>query len=334
MNLGPLKQDIIRRSSIKEVRDKRNFFTRFVGKDPREVLDNIFRPHRGRLGQENESEDPLEGILQRSPSFDSLGLDSPPLGLVADRDSHVFGNFPGITAPNKDRAIFPPESEKERDLLASIKRLKMSTTPGLVFPAPTLLERADGEARQRQAGTQEGLGLLFGKDGPPPGPLSEQPSAYRSGGDVRAGLKALRTDIDTFEGWARSQRLETLCCTDTSDPNETGSTEICQKPQPETFIYYDPERDTGLLDVIRGLQVEMEDMSACVRSGCVATAHDHSRSWYHGTKKVVLKAKKVESNMEADHEMQDVDNMVLKAWMSCSVCFATSQPKEMTEAAA
>jgi hypothetical protein len=335
MNIGPAKQDIVRRSSIKEPRDKRGFFGRFVGRDPREVLDNIFRPHRSRLGQEIESDDPLHWIRQRSPSFDSLGLDSPPLGLVADRDSHVFGNFSTITAPTNDKSIFPSDPETDRDLLANIKRLRISTTPGLTFPAPTLLERADEEARKRVADSKGGLGLLFGKDGIP-GPLSERPSGYRSGGDVRVGLKAFRTDIDTFEGWARSQRLETLRCVSIDAPGsiEDAMSEICQKPEPETFVFYDPERDTVLLDVIRGLQAEMEDMSACVRSGCVATAHDHSRSWYHGNKRVVLRTKKVDTTGDPDPDIQDVDNMVLKAWMSCSVCAATSLPKEMTEGAA
>lgn len=335
MNLGPLKQDIARRASVKEPRDKRGFFTRFVGKDPREVLDNIFRPHKSRLGNDAESDDPLEGIRKRSPSFDSLGLDSPPLGMVADRDSQVFTTFSTITAP-QDKSIFPSESEANSDLLADIRRLKTSTTPTLSFPAPTLLERADEEARKRKAGPEEGLGLLFGKDGPGPGILFEKPSGFRSGGDVRVGLKAFKTDIDTFEGWARLQRLETLRCvsSDVCDAAEHGMTEICQKPEPETFVFYDHERDTALLDLIRGLQAEMEDMSACMRSGCVATAHDHSRSWYHGTKKVVLRAKKVGSEAVPDLWAHDLDDMSLRAWMSCSVCSATSQPKEMTEGAA
>jgi hypothetical protein len=309
-------------------------FGRFVGRDPREILDNLFRPNRSRLGQELAEDDPLHGVIQRSPSFDSLGLDSPPLGLVADRDMSVFGNLSTITAPSKDKSIFPSDPETDRDLLANIRRLKMSTTPGLIFPAPTLLERADAEARKRMADSDGGLGLIFGKDGPP-GPLSERPSGYRSGGDVRVGLKAFRTDIDTFEGWARSQRLETLRCISIDAPsNDNGDpvSEICQKPEPETFVFYDAERDTALLDAIRGLQAEMDDMSACVRSGCVTTAPDHSRSWYHGNKKVVLRAKKVESAPQVDP--QDMDDMVLRAWMSCSICSATNLPQMMTEGAA
>lgn len=247
---------------------------------------------------------------------------------------HVFGNnFSTITAPSKDKSIFPLDPETDRDLLANIRRLKMSTTPGMIFSAPTLLQRADEEARKRMADSEGGLGLIFGKDGPP-GLLSERPSGYRSGGDVRVGLKAFRTDIDTFEGWARSQRLETLRCISTDSSNDIGDavSEICQKPEPETFVFYDTERDTVLLDVIRGLQAEMEDMSACVRSGCVTTAPDHLRSWYHGNKKVVLRAKKVELANEA--EPPGVDDMVLRAWMSCSVCSATGIPQEMTEGAA
>lgn len=108
--------------------------------------------------------------------------------------------------------------------------------------------------------------------------------------------------------------------------------EICQKPDPETFVFYDPDRDTAVLDVIRGLQAEMDDMSACVRPGCVTTAPDHTKSWYHGNKKVVLRAKKVESAPQVGP--QDIDDMVLRVWMSCSICSATSLPQMMTEGAA
>ena len=325
----------MRRSSIKEPRERKGgIFGRFVGRDPREILDNLFRPNRSRLGQELPEDDPLHGVIQRSPSFDSLGLDSPPLGLVADRDMSVFGNLSTIAAPHKDRSIYPLDPETDGDLLANIRRLKMSATPDLTFPAPTLLERADTEARKRMAGSDGGQPLMSGKDCPP-GPSAERPSGYRSGGDVRVGLKAFRTDIDTFEGWAQCQRLETLrCISIDSPPNDDGGpvSEICQKPQPETFVFYDPDRDTALLDVIRGLQAEIDDMSACVRSGCITTAFDHSKTWYHGNKKVVLRAKKVESAPQVGP--QDIDDMVLRVWMSCSICSATSLPQMMTEGAA
>jgi hypothetical protein len=326
MNIGAIKQDIVRRSSVKEPRDKRSFFGRFVGRDPREVLDNIFRPHRSRLGQEDPSDDPLYGTRQRSPSFDSLGLDSPDLGLVADRNPP-----PASIVPAKEKMIFPVDPETDFDMLANMKRLKLSTTPGLMVPPPTLLQRAEDEARKRRPDHTEGLGLIFGQD-VPIAHLADRPSGKRSGGDVRVGLKAFRTDIDTFEGWAPCQRLETLRCVSTEA--ERDLSDICQKPEPETFIFFDQERDTSLLDVLRGLQVEMDDMAACTKSGCVATAQDHLKSWYHGSKKVTLRAKRNSTENEQDSEVQEVDvDMAMEAWMSCNVCGATSEAREMTEGA-
>ena len=330
MNIGPMKQDIVRRSSVKEPRDKRSFFGRFVGRDPREVLDNIFRPNRSRLGQEDPSDDPLYGTRQRSPSFDSLGLDSPDLGLVADRNPPL-----GSVVTAKERRIFPVDPETGYDMLANMKRLKLSTTPGLVVPPPTLLQRAEDEARKRRPDHAEGLGLIFGQD-VPIAHLPERPSGNRSGGDVRVGLKAFRTDIDTFEGWAKYQRLETLRCvgTESHAPGHENLPDICQKPEPETFVFFDHERDTSLLDVLRGLQVEMDDTVACTKTGCVATAQEHSKSWYHGSKKVTLRAQRVKAEAEQDSEVQEHDaDMAMEAWMSCPTCSASSEAREMTEGA-
>jgi hypothetical protein len=346
---GPTRDEIVRRSSVKETRDKRGFFGRFVGRDPREVLDNIFRPHRSRLGQNYPTDDPLHGTRQRSPSFDSLGIDSPPLGKIADRDTQVYSASTNHPTASKDKTIFPTNVDTDFDLLANIKRLKVSTTPGLVIPPPTLLTRADDEARKRKNDAEHaegGLKLLFGSEGPANSAsvvTADQPSGQRSGGDIRVGLKAFRTDIDTFEGWARSQRLDTLRSVSagdhrSSESSDSSSPEICQKPLPETFVFYDHERDTTLLDVIRGLQAEMEDMAACLRSGCVATAQDHLRSWYHGDKRVTLRAEKVDSKTMLQSGVQEVVDgpvdMVLEAYMTCLVCRATSESRTMTEGAA
>jgi hypothetical protein len=339
--LGQVKADLVRRSSMQGPRERRGFFGRFVGKDTREVLDNIFRPHRSRLGQNGISDESISDGRQRSNSFDSLGLETHSIardaGLSPQTDADATKTLSSHFA---EKTIFPQPINTNLELLANMRKIKVSTTPDMRIPPPTLLQRADDEDKTRgstHAPAQSGLGLLFGQDIPPTVRLDDQPSDQRSGGDVRVGLKAIRTDIDSFEGWSRFQRLETLRCTTVDDPSASGGKEtekplptICQRPQPETFVFYDHEHDASVLDILRGLEAEMEDLSACTRSGCVATAHDHMRSWYHSNSKVTLRAEKCG---EDGHNQEEPD-MKLQAWISCSSCKTAMDPKRMSDGGA
>jgi 1-phosphatidylinositol-3-phosphate 5-kinase len=218
------------------------------------------------------------------------------------------------------------------ELLSNLEKIKTSTTPGLVIPAPILLQRVKKEEDHRHERVTNGT-MVSASGHNTPDDFGDRPSGNRLGGDLRTGLKGLRSGLDTFEGWSRLQRLDTVRCIavdetkhDLEGQLEPTSARVCDKPQTESLVFYDPDSDTSILDLLRTLKMEMGDMAACARSGCVATAHDHKRCWYHAEKKVTLRATPME-------EVEGKSETALRAWASCAVCKCASDSKVMTDTA-
>lgn len=315
------------RELSKKGSDKKGFLHR-LHKDTRGVFGGLFRT-RTHTDETGIPEDGLPPKSHRSThSFDSLGIPPAPLGPVYDGlpitpDRPTLGQSTGST-PYVYSSI-----DTHLETLATLEKLKLSTTPGLTIPAPILLQRVKKEEELRlsdAARVNSGAGTPRSED------LDNRPSGYRLGGDVRTGLKSMRSGIDTFEGWTRLQRLDTIRCVavDESRPDPNGTSKatfaVCDRPQAETLIFYDPETDTSLASLLQTLKAEMSDMAACSRSGCVATAYDHKRCWYHGEKKVTLRAKHTEESVDRPEES-------LRTWVSCPTCGSASDSKRMSDVA-
>lgn len=307
-------------------------------RDTRGVFGGLFR-HRKYPTQDEIAENLPATAHYTSSTFDSLGV--PPVSADDSR--------PGIpVTPNKLAAAGPdstgtpsvPSSvDTHLQLLARLEAIKTSTTPGLVLPPPVLLQRVKEEEQiRRNHATASATPSLPSSGCDTPAMLDHEtrPSAYRLGGDVRVGFKAIRSGLDTFDGWIRLQRLDTVRCVAVDDGHHENGVDlgtdparatICDRPHPESYMFYDRASDPTILSFLKTLRTEMTDMAACARSGCVATAQDHNRCWYHADKKVTVRAKHLQ-------EPEDRPDSTLQAWVSCKTCGTASDSRTVTDLAA
>lgn len=317
------RSDDPRPRAERESGERKGFLHR-LQRDTRGVLGGLFRA-RKYPSHDGIAEIPVSKTHRSALSFDSLGIPPTPseadrLGLPVTPDK---SGLPGQSLVGTPSA--PSSVESHLQLLVRLENTKTSTTPDLAVPPPVLLQRIKDEDQVRRdnvllsassSRSTSGTGTPLFLDS------DTRPSAYRIGGDVRVGLKAIRSGVDTFDGWAKLQQLDTVRCTATDESSikegETiaaGSTHatICEKPQSETFVFYDTETDISIMDFLHKLKTEMVDKAACPRSGCVATAHDHKKCWYHGDKKVSLRADRIGDGDERPES-------TLQAWVSCTIC--------------
>lgn len=309
-----------RPGSLKESEGRPGFFGR-LHKDTRGVIGGLFR-HRKHTAPADIVED-FTKTHRSTPSFDSLGIPAAPVGAVYD-------GLPGSPSPaSSSRPAMPKGTsygysliDTHLEFLASLEALKTSTTPGLTLPPPVLLSRVREEERLRQERDSAG------------GLETDRPSGYRLGGDIRVGLKAIRPGMDGFDGFPRLQRLDTVRCLAVDEPTHADDTDpdlspatVCERPQPDAMIFYDPESDMSLLAMLQKVKEGMSDMAACSRPGCVATAHDHKTCWYHAETKVTLRAEKLP-------EIEGRPKDEIQAWVSCSICGNASDSRTMSDIAA
>lgn len=324
-----------RRDSVEKKFGEKKGFLHRLHRDTRGVFGGLFRPPRRNQDSREIPEDPLPSLAHRTtPSFDSLGIPPAPIGPVYDGLPNTPDRPYTLGQSTAETPYVYSSIDTHLELLSNLEQIKMSTTPGLVIPAPILLQRVKKEEDHRHDRVTHGTSSsATGQEGRSDD-FGDRPSGNRLGGDLRTGLKGLRSGLDTFEGWTRLQRLDTVRCTAVDEPKqntegeaEPPSARVCDKPQTESLVFYDPDSDTSLLDLLHTLKTEMGDMSACTRPGCVATAHDHKRWWYHGEKKVILRATPRE-------EIEGKSDTALRAWVSCLVCNCASDSKVMTDTAA
>ncbi|WVR05981.1 hypothetical protein IAU60_003009 [Kwoniella sp. DSM 27419] len=324
----------LRRKGSGSAKDDRSrgFFHR-LGKDTKTVWNGLLRRRRGSDTHEAEhSVSPPVTLPMQVKRGTSQGL---------NEDQTNVDQLSGLTAQTPSGQT----TDRHLHLLARLESQIQSTTPGLVIPMPPLLLRMRREDQTRRERANDEM-----RAEPPPGvegmpktiaslllsptvsegvvtsdPLYGRALAYRLGGDTRAGLMALLNGIDTFEGWSKLQRLETLYYVGLPARSNTDQhrIKICTRPSPASFVFWDGERDRSVEQAIRNLVEEhQEETMICPRSGCTAPYGEHVHWWTHAGKQVGLK---VETVQGARSVLEDQ----LEVWSRCEQCGATSQPRKV-----
>ncbi|KAK8866021.1 hypothetical protein IAR55_001172 [Kwoniella newhampshirensis] len=265
--------------------------------------------------------------------FQRLGMESKVVwdGLLGKRRSST----------SQDRQASANAALTQSAVLPLPASLALSTTPGLVFPMPPLLLRVKEEDRVRREKAQQEISEepLSAHDGLPtsvtsglltphrgPGLTSHsirgRALGYRLGGDVRAGLGALTSGIDTFDGWIGLQRLDTLYCVGGINDGTEGVEQgirICHKPKLVTFVFWDAEQDQSIKEFAQDLTEELsEDTMICPRSGCTVPELEHIRWWIHAGQRLGIKV-----------ESTDAEEGATEVWVKCKQCGSTSGPRPL-----
>ncbi|WRT64251.1 uncharacterized protein IL334_001182 [Kwoniella shivajii] len=331
--------DIHRNHSLKERKGEnpKGFFRR-LGKDTKHVWEGLL----GKRRTSNSHEIPLP-----TSADDKIGLPSTPVtGMFLESHKVQISpssvNLPKAGLPEKSH--IPHPTERHIAILSKLESQSHSTTPGLIIPMPPLLLRVKEEDRVRQERARQEIHEeatyvvdgLPGKsptlsrsstlmnDSKPTDPLRGRALGYRLGGDVRAGLGALSSGIDTFEAWNKLQRLDTLFATGLEVILENGEREvyICERPTHSTFIYWDEEKDKTIEDILNDLKDEFsEDNMVCARPGCTASSNEHLRWWVHAGKKVALRVEKMDK--------QDMKYGQIAVWAKCRECQRVSEARDL-----
>ncbi|ORX36029.1 hypothetical protein BD324DRAFT_520177 [Kockovaella imperatae] len=213
-----------------------------------------------------------DAALDYGPTIAQAGLSGPPSPIIN-------------SAPST-----PPLSQTtDRSLktLGKLESMLHSTTPGLVFPMPSLLLRVREEDRVRREKAKQEMeeGVVDGLPG--------RAIGYRMGGDVRAGLGALASGLDTFDGWIRLQRLETLVC--------WGMESLCQAPTSKTMTFWGESDQT--------IEEMVSDPSSC---DC---KEPHVQWLLHGERRVGIKTVEHEGPMDV--------------WTKCLECGASTAARPL-----
>ncbi|KAK4684262.1 hypothetical protein P7C73_g5929, partial [Tremellales sp. Uapishka_1] len=283
-----------RQSSLKEKGVRKGFFGR-LGKESRVVWDGLVGRSRRGSG----------GLAQEKPL---ISLESAPSSSISDRTLDIRTDLSeGLSTGT---SVAP--MERHLLLLAKLENLLPSTTPGLRIGMPPLLLRLREEDRIRKEKALQELKEDGGGSGAatPGGDFWKgRALAYRLGGDVRAGLGAISLGIESFEGWRRLQRLETLCCMGVV---EDGKERLCARPRLEALVFFE-EKDKTLIDLVEEFEAEK-----CERAGCEVDVSRHQRWWIHAGKKIQVAISHVEEKNQTDE---------MDCWMSCAKCGTSTSPR-------
>lgn len=319
-----------RNGSARERGTRAKGFLQRLGKDTKGLFD-------GFIGKARHQED----------------ADSPPRSPVKDRFTPTSG-LPGTApennseSPSSSRPGTPMTSsstDKHVELLHKLEHILPSTTPLLALPMPAVLLRVQEERRLwkekvlqetptapssafRLPGTMgtSAFSAAFGQDIPATGTASR---SYRVGGDVRTGLGVLMSDIETFGGWQKLQRLDVLRATRVQptinklSSKETEDHSLCEKPTITRFAFWSNTLEESIASFTAGL---LENGEVCKKPGCVVEAEGHQTLWYHNHSKVIVHVHK-DPGPEVAGEQID-------AWIKCTRCDSRSQPRPLTQSAA
>ncbi|WVF70562.1 hypothetical protein IAT40_005353 [Kwoniella sp. CBS 6097] len=342
--------DLLRKTSLKDRGDRTKGFFHRLGKESKTVWEGLLGKRRAPDSHEkgphmlNPPNDRVHGAAQGdAPITPVTGTFPSPLNNQNSTPTSVDSS-----AGLPTKSLIPHPTERHLQILWRLENQLQSTTPGLALPMPPLLMRVRDEDRLRrerakQEIKEEGGQGLEGLPGSSPSmllsptlrghsqgldPVQGRALAYRLGGDVRAGLGALSNGIDTFEGFIRLQRLETLYCTGTEQTSEAGEkeTHICDKPRPSTYVFCDDHRDVSIEQLVREVKEECEeDPMICSRSGCTSSQGDHLRWWIHAGKRVGLSVK----TAPKEENSEESESSELDVWTRCEECGSESKPRRM-----
>ncbi|WVQ62084.1 uncharacterized protein L199_000219 [Kwoniella botswanensis] len=333
--------DLHRKGSFKERGGKSKGFFHRLGKDTKHVWDGLMGKRRS-----SEAHEPLHLVAPTSNQPPDLPI-TPLSANISNSQESAIPNPAGTSTAGLP-AITTMQHPTERYLivLSKLEQQIHSTTPGMTLPMPPLLlrvreedrlrrEKAKEEAKEEGSQVVDGLpssspsifspSKVLNNKNKPVDPLHGRAMNYRLGGDVRAGLGALSSDIDGFEGWIRLQRLEVLRSVGLDLMTENGEREvhICQTPTFSTYLHWDTERDKTIQQILDELQEELaEENMVCPRPGCTATSAEHVRWWIHSGKKVALKIESMEK--------QDVEEEGIDVWTKCGKCSRIGEPRGLS----
>nr|XP_031860899.1 uncharacterized protein CI109_003626 [Kwoniella shandongensis]KAA5527971.1 hypothetical protein CI109_003626 [Kwoniella shandongensis] len=326
--------DLVRKGSLKDRKDKTKGFLQKLGKESKLVWEGLLG--RRRLSQ---SQDHPHSTLE--PDYEVTLMTAAELGLESKEAALPSSTKLASGTPVHETRPSHP-TERYLQVLSRLASLGHSTTPGLILPMPPLLLRMKEEDRIRQEKAKQEISndKLETPDSLPqsavsatltPGhaldPLKGRALGYRLGGDVRAGLGALTSGLNTFSGWIRLQRLETLYCVGLDNgvfENGNRDLNICHKPKPQTFVFWDEEGDQSIEEFVRDLTEDVgEEGIICPRSGCTASETEHVRWWIHAGKKVGMKIEIIDGDGAAGTEV----------WVKCKQCGKTNEPRFLGDGA-
>lgn len=311
-----------RRTSHRERGERTKGFFQRLGKDTRGMFD-------GFMGR-NKSPELGSGPL---PRISSLEQPPPPTDPASDfrPDTPMSSHATGASTPMVNQA-----TDRYINTLDKLEAILPSPTPGLRIPMPPLLLRVREEERVRaekirQEVAEETSGAMnemidgLSRLGVPSlsreDPTRTRARAYRPGGDVRAGLAALASGLENFNGWCRLQRLELLTCTGIERQSEPAlkkammtTTTICEKPRTTSLTFWD-DNDETISDVIDGIT---DEERVCPKPGCDAEQEEHTRWWCHNGRKVGMTVRKVEQGM---------GEIGLDVYVKCGECKRHTEPR-------
>ena len=312
-----------RNRSIKERGEKAKGFLSRLGKDTKGLFEGLVaRNRRDTIGSPRPSTEPAAA----GPSLPmSASVTLPPPS--------------SSTMPRSDLDNAPVSHTTDRYLqqLQRLENLIPSTTPGLRLPMPPLLLRVKEEDRVRrekaaqeiEEGTndhQADSGFLqpgSGASTPVRDPLRGRALGYRMGGDVRAGLGALASGMDTFEGWGRLQQLEVLRSVGVNNGDSEGREVMCRKPVHETMVYWDKRTDRNVEGALDELSAAEIGLAKCPRSDCKVNPENHVIWYLHGSKRLCIKQTRLETTPGEG----------LDSWVQCRECGKTSFPRTWSDSA-
>ncbi|EIW72592.1 hypothetical protein TREMEDRAFT_58763 [Tremella mesenterica DSM 1558] len=318
--------EVRRSNSGKERKDGARAFFRRLGKG--EMFGHLLGRRRG----SSSGDQPGSPLVGTFPTASRSVSESLPVGLR---------NLPLTPSSATSSPLLHTASTRHMQnatdrfllILEKLEAILPSTTPGLRVPMPPLLLRMKEEHQVRvdkakqeiqdecppSDGLPAGLGLTpLGK--PTKDIVRGRALGYRLGGDVRAGLQALTPRLETFDGWARLQRLEVISCVGVEEPAPTSTTYItCHRPKLLSIPFFDQEKDQTLVEFVKSVEGTDDEMLGCSRAGCEVLARDHLRWWIHAEKKVIMRTER--SAIEGED--------IVDAWVECRKCGKGSLPRNL-----
>ncbi|KAI0260351.1 hypothetical protein BC834DRAFT_973492 [Gloeopeniophorella convolvens] len=262
----------------------------------------------------------LSRAMSDAPGQPRASVDaSPGTPPPRQRRFSIFGENRAPISP-----LEPPQPPTpEHPFQTALRRVEdgralLSTSPGLVIPAPQLLlrlaelERAN-PARRLTGEERTGLTSLLGWEG------------------KRAAARYMAGTV----GFLRQQRLALLYsehvhdverASQASGESTPGASKLANAAEPRAYVhcgararwvnhafYAGGEHDRCLGDTVAAMCAHAEE--PCIQPGCKALQWRHERRWMHGGFRIVAKIDAHDASASRDPRSEEV-----AMWQSCKVC--------------